>query len=144
MSVAAHEGELPPEPETAQRPGLGMGLFKSISGLMQTLVVIAQTRLELLTTEVQEEVGRVATLVVWAFVALLTALIGLFFVGLTVVLVYWDTHRVLAATLVTVTFLAGALVAGLVLMAKIKARPRFLDATLSELAKDADALKAKL
>ena len=45
----------PPEPSP-----LAMGLFRSMGNLAATLVGIAHTRLELLTTELQEEVQRAA------------------------------------------------------------------------------------
>jgi uncharacterized membrane protein YqjE len=104
-------------------------------------VSIAHTRVELLTTELQEEVQRAAGLVIWAFVALLSAMIGLFLGGLTIVFVYWETNRVLAALLVTGGFFLVAAIAILVLLAKVNSRPRFLDATLTELARDSESLK---
>jgi uncharacterized membrane protein YqjE len=133
-----------PIPVVGDAPGFATGLFKSITNLASTLVVLAQTRLELLTTELQEEVQRAAGLVVWAFIALLAAMMGLFFGALTIVVVYWDEHRVLAASLITAAFLVFAAIAVLMLVAKANSRPRFLDATLTELAKDADSLKSKL
>jgi uncharacterized membrane protein YqjE len=120
--------------------GAASGLFQSMTRVFATLVALAQTRLELLTTELQEEVQRVAGVVVWALVALMAAMIGLLLGGLTIVFVYWDTHRVLAASLVTGAFFIFALIAVLLLVAKMNSRPRFLDATLSELARDRDAL----
>jgi len=126
----------------AETPGAATGLFRSLTNLAATLIGLAQTRLELLTTELQEEVQRAAGLVVWAFVALLAAMIALFFGGLTIVLAYWDTHRVLAALLVTAAFVVFAIVAVLAIVAKMNAHPRFLDATLTELAKDVDSLQS--
>lgn len=122
-------------------PGAATGLFRSLTTLVATLLTVAQTRLELLTTELQEEVQRAAGLVVWAFVALLAGMIGLFMGALTVVFVYWDSHRVLAAVLATCAFFFFAGIAVSILMLKIHARPRFLDATLTELAKDGESLR---
>jgi uncharacterized membrane protein YqjE len=129
-----------PNESAAPAPGAATGLFRSLTNLFATLVTLAQTRLELLTTELQEEVQRVAGLIIWAFVALLAGMIGLILGGLTIVFVYWDTHRVLAALLVTASFFVFALVAVLVLVAKMNSRPRFLDATLTELARDSKSL----
>ncbi len=136
-----------PDEESAtvsdQAPGAATGLFRSLTNLVATLVTLAQTRLELLTTELQEEVQRAAGLVVWALVAMLAGMMGLIFGGLTVVFLYWDTHRVLAALLVTAALFAFAAIAVFMLVAKINARPRFLDATLTELAKDATSLNSQ-
>ena len=52
----------------------------------------AQTRLELITTEVQEEIQRATVLLIWGSIALLSAGIGVFFVGITIILAFWDTH----------------------------------------------------
>jgi uncharacterized membrane protein YqjE len=128
----------------AATSGMISGLFRSLTNLAATLVAIAQTRLELLTTELQEEVHYTVGILVWAFIALLTAMIALFFGGLTIVLVYWETHPVIAALTVTAVFLALAIVAILILASRIKGRPRFLDATLTELSKDARSLKSQL
>jgi len=124
-------------------PGAATGLFRSLTNLVATLVALAQTRLELLTTELQEEVQRTVGLVIWSFVALLAVMIGLILGGLTIVFVYWDTHRVLAAGLVTAGFFVIAVCACVVLMFKVNSRPRFLDATLTELARDSQSLKSR-
>lgn len=140
MNDEVHAGDSRP----VERPLLATGVLQSLIRLVRTLVAIAQTRLELFSTEVQEEIGRAVNVLVWAFVALLTTTLALFFIGLTAILIYWDTHRLLAAFLVTATFLLGALLAISVLLTKLHARPRFLEATLSELSKDVDTLKSKL
>jgi uncharacterized membrane protein YqjE len=129
---------------TDEASGLTGGLFKSLSGFLATLVSVAHTRLQLLTTEVQEEVHRAAQLLVWAFVALFAALLALFLGALAVIFAFWDTHRLLAAVIMTGVLLAVAVVAGLVLRAKIKSRPPLLDSTLAELAKDRDQLRKHL
>lgn len=120
--------------------GPASGLFQSLTRAFATIVALAHTRLELLTTELQEEVQRVAAVVIWASVALMAVMIGLLLGGLTIIFVYWDTHRVLVASLVTATFFLFAIIAVLLLVNKIHSRPRFLDATLSELARDRDAI----
>ena len=119
------------------------GLFRSLAQLLATAVGIAQTRLELLSTELQEEVHRVAEIMWWAAVALLAAAVGLFLLALAVVFVFWDTHRVLASIGVTSVFFLIAAIAGLVLAAKIRGKPPVLDATLAELKKDRASLLSK-
>jgi uncharacterized membrane protein YqjE len=86
---------------------------------------------------------RVAEILVWTLIALLSAGIGLFLLALVIIFIFWDTHRVLASVLVTTVFFAIAVVAGLVLQAKVRSKPRMLDATLAELAKDRDNLAAR-
>jgi uncharacterized membrane protein YqjE len=111
-------------------------LVRSIANLVATAVAIAHTRLELFSTELQQEVHRAAEILVWIGVALMAGGIGLFLLALAIVFVFWDTHRVIASIVVTSAFFLIALIAALVLRAKIRGKPRLLDATLTELAKD--------
>jgi uncharacterized membrane protein YqjE len=116
------------------------GLFRSLTNLLATIVGIAQTRVELLSTELREEMHRVGEIMVWTLVALLAAGVGLFLAAFVVIFAFWDTHRVLAALGVTSVFFVIAIAAGIVLLAKIRSKPRLLDATLAELAKDREQL----
>jgi uncharacterized membrane protein YqjE len=120
------------------------GLLHSLTQVLATLVTMAQTRLELLTTEVQEEVQRAASLLLWAFVALFTAGIGLFLAALVLIFAFWDTHRVLVSVLVTLLFFGTAVFAALQLRKQLRTRPRLLDATLTELARDRQHLDERL
>lgn len=116
------------------------GLFRSLRNLLATVIAIAHTRLELLSTELRQEIHRVAEIMVWTLIALLAAGIGLFLLALVVIFAFWDTHRLMASVAVTSVFAVIALAAGLVLRAKVNSKPRLLDATLAELAKDRDSL----
>ena len=120
------------------------GLFRSISNLLATLIGIAQTRFELLTTELREEIQRAAGLIVWGFIALLSAGVGLVFIGITVIVANWDTNRVVAAFWVTGAFVALAAIAVIVLVVRVRSHPRLLDATRTELAKDRAELESHL
>jgi uncharacterized membrane protein YqjE len=131
------------EPVDDADPGPIRGLFRSIANLLATAIGIAQTRLELLSTELQEEVHRAAEILVWTVVALLAAMIGLFMLGLVIIFIFWDTHRIVASISVMGALVLIALTAVLILRAKIRSRPRLFDATLTELAKDRASLMQK-
>ena len=111
--------------------------------MLATAIGIAQTRLELLTTELQEEVHRVAEIMVYTAIALLAAGVGLFLLALVVIFVFWDTHRLAASIAVTAAFFLIAIAAALVLRAKVRAKPAMLDATIAELKKDRAALLSR-
>jgi uncharacterized membrane protein YqjE len=119
------------------------GLFTSIAQLLATAIGIAQTRLELLSTELQEEIHRVAEIMVFAAIAILAAGVGLFLLALVVIFVFWDTHRMAASISVTSAFFLIAVFAGLMLRAKIRAKPPLLDATRAELKKDRATLMSR-
>jgi uncharacterized membrane protein YqjE len=120
------------------------GLFHSLSHFVGTLLGLAHTRLELLTTELQEEVRQVGQLLVWALIAAFAAMMALFLGALTVIFAFWDTHRVLVAVLMVAVMAAVAAMAAAVLAKKLRNRGPLLDATLAELAKDRDQLRARL
>ena len=119
-------------------------LFKSLSNLLATFVAIAHTRLELLTTELQEEMHNIAEILMWSLVAVFAAGIGLFLAALVVIFLFWDTHRLLASLAVTAFFFLLALVAALTLRSKVRNRPKLLENTLAELAKDRKQLERRL
>jgi len=127
---------VPPEPAP-----LAMGLFRSLGNLAATLVGIAHTRLELLTTELQEEVQRAAKVLLWAAVAMLASMLAAFLGALTIIFYFWETHRLLAALLITASFAAVAVLAMLMLHSKLHSKPPLLDATLTELARDREQLR---
>lgn len=127
------------ESPQGERPVLG--LFQSLSNFAATLVAIAHTRLQLLTTELQEEVRQVGAILLWAFIAVFAALMGLFLGALAVIFAFWETHRMAASLAMVALFVAVAVGAALVLMHKMRTKPPMLDDTLAELAKDRDQLR---
>lgn len=118
-------------------------LLASAGNLLAGLVDVGRTRLELLATEVQEEIRRTAILLALGFVALFAGGVAMLLAGLTVIFAFWDTHRVLVASLVTLVFAAGAALAGLALVQRVKAHPGLLPDTLAELRRDGDTLRGK-
>jgi uncharacterized membrane protein YqjE len=132
---------MPAGPQEEERPVLG--LFQSLSNLAGTVVAIAHTRLELLTTELQEEVRQVGAILLWAFIAAFAAMMGLFLGALAVIFVFWDTHRIAAALAMIALFVAIAIVAALILLRKLRTKPPMLDDTLAELARDRDQLRQR-
>jgi uncharacterized membrane protein YqjE len=123
--------------EGAQRAGL----FDSGKRVLGTVIAIVHDRFELLSTELQEEIGRVAFLLLWGAIALFFAFLGIAFAGLLVIIVLWDEHRVLAAGLIAALFLVLAAGAAMLAVRQVGAKPRPFDASLSELAKDRELLQ---
>ena len=130
--------------DSASSSGPISNLLRSLTQVLATLVAMAHTRLELLASELQEEVQRAASLLLWSFIALFTAGIGLFLLALVIIFAYWDSHRILASILVTLFFFALAAFAVWQLRRKLNSRPRLLDATLTELERDGERLNSKM
>lgn len=121
--------------------GPATSLLRSLVQLGGTLLAVAQTRVELLTTELSEDLERGLRILLWAMVGLLAGILGLLLAGITVVIYFWDTHRMAAALGVTAMFLVLAAIAGLSFRRQLQQKPRLLDATRAELRHDVAALR---
>lgn len=120
------------------RPG---GLLVSLRRLADTFVAIVQTRLELLSNEVEEEAWRIWQTAVLTLVALACfGMSALVFTALVVVLL-WDSHPVAALTGLGCLYLVLGMLAVLSLRARRRTRSRFFSASLVELAKDRQHLE---
>lgn len=119
-------------PDTTRRGGL----FVSLKVLAATLLAIAHTRVELLSLEIEEERLRLSSLLGWTLVVLFCGSLGVVLATLFVMLVLWDTHRLLALGILAALFLLGAALAWLVVRGKIRAKPGLFAASLTELTKD--------
>lgn len=118
------------------------GLFHSGKVLLATLMGIAHTRVELISTEVEEQFARMVSLLVWGLVALFLAFTGVILSAIAFIVLFWDSNRVLAAGGLAVVFVVLAVIAVLGFIARAKARPRLFEASLEELAKDRDRLNS--
>jgi uncharacterized membrane protein YqjE len=126
-----------------ETPGPATRLLRSGTQLAGTLLAIVETRFDLLTTEISEDTQRGVQVLLWASVALLAGIAALLFAGATIVIVFWDGHRIAAAVGVTAFFVALMAVGILVSRRHLNARPRLLDATRTELRRDVDQLRGR-
>ncbi len=119
------------------------GPLDSLRALGATFLALVSTRAELVVVELREEAERKKEMLVLAGVAALFLALGLLLVAFFVVVVFWDTHRVVATAAVTLVYLgigAGALAR---LRRKSRASPPPFEATLAELAKDLEMMKGR-
>jgi uncharacterized membrane protein YqjE len=128
-------------PGSSARPTVHRFL-DSVGQLIVTAIEMVHTRLELVFTEFQETVEGLVALVVWWLVALVACGLGLLFGGLTLIFIFWDTHRVLVAALIMCVFLLVAAIASRVALAKARLQRSLFATTLTELAKDRGLIKA--
>lgn len=131
--------------ETGGEPSAGPAtrLLRSLVRLVHTVLSIAQTRIDLLITEISEDLGRGVRVLLWGVVAVLAGVLATLLAGITLIIYFWDTHRIAASVGVTVVFLLIALGAAWIARARLRAKPGLLSATRSELARDVAALREK-
>ncbi|MFZ5557076.1 MAG: phage holin family protein [Pseudomonadota bacterium] len=126
------------EPSSPPRPD--SGLLASVKGLIATAIGAAETRLAIFGTELEEERLRLLTLIFWGALFLFVLFLGSVLLAILMVVVFWDTQRVLVLGVLTGLFLGAALVIGLGLRAWMRSAPRPFRVTVGELAKDRERI----
>lgn len=118
------------------------GLLASLKTLTLTLVGVVQTRLELLSTDVAEERARLTAILISAMVALFCLGVGVVLLAILIVVMFWETQRLLTLVLLTAGFLAAGFGLWAVTLHKLRSKPRLFEASIGELAKDRDRLSS--
>ncbi len=118
-----------------------MAIVDSVGRLAATLLGILHTRLGLISVEVEEELTRFSSYLLWSLVALFSAGLAVLLSVLLIVAHFWDTYRVL--TLFSLIFLFSAITLIVVwrLRQALRIKPRLLAYTLEELRKDTISLR---
>jgi uncharacterized membrane protein YqjE len=108
--------------------------------LARTLLSFVLTRARLAATEVEEQALRAAEILIWLAVALFFLGIAIVFAAVLVVLLFWDSNRLLAAGLLAALFVSVGAGAALFARQRLRERPKLLAATLAELERDREML----
>ena len=116
------------------------GIFDSVKRVLATLAGIAQTRVELLATEVEEQVAHLGSLLLWAIVALFLGFTAAILLAVAILIAFWDSNRILAALLLAAAFGGLGFLSVLRVKSLARKRPHLFETTLEELAKDRDHL----
>lgn len=115
-------------------------LLSSIKNLVTTGASIAQTRLELISLDVQIASTKFISLLVMIVSALFFLFFGLVMLALLIVIYSWESDRMMALGLLTSAFLLIGLILALLIMQSLRAMPKLFEASIAELAKDREAL----
>ena len=121
-------------------PGESKGLLESLTTLAATLVAVAHTRLDLLSSDLEEEREHLLSLLVLAFAALFCLGVGVLLATLLLVVAFWDTHRLLVLGSLAGLFLVAGMAAWGFALHKARTKPRLFAASMSELLKDRQQL----
>lgn len=123
--------------------GENRGLFASLTTLAATLVAMAHTRLDLLSSDLEEDRAHLFSLLVFALAALFCLGIGMVLATLLLVVAFWDSHRLLVLGTLAGFFLAIGMAAWWIALHKARSKPRLFAASLSELLKDRQQLVSR-
>jgi uncharacterized membrane protein YqjE len=120
---------------------MSTGLIESAQNLIAGLLDLGRTRVELFSTELREELARLAITLIGGLAVLILVLFGIAF-GAAAAIIAVDPERRLMATIIVAVlfFLAAAIVAWRV-RRMVADKPRPFDATLGELRRDVTAIK---
>ncbi|RUR36064.1 phage holin family protein [Vreelandella populi] len=117
-------------------------VFSAAKRLLKSLVANSETRLRLAVLELEEERARLLTLILLAGASLLLLLLGVATLTALVVVIFWDSYRLLA-----IGASAGVLIGASLLLAVIAAhqarRHTLLKETLKQLAADRALLEVR-
>ena len=115
-------------------------LLSSIKGLAATGASIAQTRLELLSLDVQIARSKFIKLLIMIVCALFFLFFGLVMLALLIVIYSWEADRMMALSLLTAAFLIIGLILALLITQSLRTMPKLFEASIAELAKDREEL----
>lgn len=116
-------------------------LADSLHGILDAGLQTAQTRLELLAVELQEEKLRLTSLALNTVLAGLLLGFGLVFVMIFLTVLFWEDHRLLALGISTAVCIGGGLLAASNAARAFRAGTKLFSASLAELARDRAALR---
>lgn len=111
-----------------------------VRDVARTLLAFAETRTRLAANELEEQALRFAEIAIWIAVAFFFFGVGLVFVAVLAVLLFWETHAELVAGILAVVFFAAGFAGAAMVRARLRERPKLLEATVAELARDRERI----
>jgi uncharacterized membrane protein YqjE len=117
------------------------GIVDSIRSTIATFLQILTTRIELFTTELEEEMHRVAAVLLWGVLAVFFGGLFVLMVAVTIIIAAGEEHRLLASIVMTGVFLVILVAAVVMLKSRMAQRSGLLTSSLEELKRDRDALR---
>src|SRR5947208_5772125 len=95
----------------SEEAGRSGGLLDSLRVLFRSFLAIVQTRIEIFASEIDEERARLARIAVLAAVAALCIALAVVLLVFFLVVLFWDTNRLLAIGALAGVFAIGAVAA---------------------------------
>ena len=112
------------------------GLLRSLRILLANLLAVARTRGELLQVELEEEKLRTAGIVIYAVAAAVFLALAVVALTFFVMVLFWDTHRVMAAGVIVLAYAVIGIVCACIAHSRSRVKSKLFSASLAELGKD--------
>ena len=116
-------------------------MFALLRSSVAALIDIGATRLELAATEYEEERLRLLQLLISTIATLLLLSMTVLLATTFVIVLVWDSHRLLAIGILVMAFALATAASALGWRRRLSQQPAFMAATVAELQRDADALR---
>lgn len=119
------------------------GLFASLRALGDSLVTAIQTRLELLSVELQEEKWRLVELLVLTAAAIFFGIVSVVVVTIAIVMMVSPEARPYVLVGFSVLYMLATIASMRGIRDRLKNRPLPFSGTIAELKKDGECLKSR-
>ena len=116
------------------------GLLASIGELTSTLLAIVASRLELLSTDLEENRERQALILKFTLIAMFSLGVGIVLLTVWILMMFWDSYGLLLLGLLAMLFLMMGIISWRYSVCQAKRKPRLFESSLLELLKDWKAL----
>lgn len=118
-----------------------MVIAESVTRLAATLIAIVQNRVRLAAAEMEEEVLRYFSTLLFSLAAMFCLGVAILLAVALVVVLYWDTHRIGILTTLMVLFGVVGATLGWQVRNQFRAKPVLLAHSMAELSRDQELLK---
>lgn len=118
-------------------------MLKSLRSSLALLIDTGATRIELAATELEEERLRLVGLLISTLATMLLLGLTVMLLATFVIVLLWDTHRLLGIGGLAVASAVGTLLSARRWHERLVNRPPFMGATVAELQRDAQSLRAQ-
>ncbi|MBM4296468.1 MAG: phage holin family protein [Deltaproteobacteria bacterium] len=118
------------------------GILHGIRAALAVLSAMLHTRLDLFVTELEEERERLKQTLVFTLLLFFGLSFGFILLTIFIVALFWDKGWIAAIGCLSAVYLGVGIAAGVKLKSAFLTRPGLFPATLGELGKDRDRLRA--
>ena len=123
-------------------PAKEIRLFASIRRLSATVLELAQVRIDLLSTELELEKRRIFDGLLWGALAVVVLGVGLVLACGFVMLLFWDTHRLVTAGVLASAFLGSGILLAVMARRRLRSLDGMFRLSLNELEQDITELRS--